>query len=60
MQPAEATEANLVFVAPAQKFRSFLLSFWATLQTTHDMKLQINTHECVHFYFSLLLFCTST
>ena len=57
---AEATRAEPDFVAPAKWFRSFLLSIWATLQTTpNDMKLEINRLECVHFYF-LYLFCTST
>ena len=55
MQQAEATRAEPVFVASARKFRSFLLSIWATLQTTpNDMKLEINTLECVHFYFLYL------
>ena len=52
MQQAEATRVEPVFAAVAHKFRSFLLSIRATLQTTpNDMKLQIDTLECVHFYF---------
>ena len=52
IQQAETTKAEPVFVVTAQKFRTFLLSIWATLQTTpNDMKLEINTLECVHFYF---------
>ena len=49
MQQAEATRAEPVFVAPAQKLRSFLSSTWAILQTTkwHE----IDTLEYVHFYF---------
>ena len=34
MQQGEATRAEPVFVVPAQKLRSFLLSTWAILQTT--------------------------
>ena len=49
MQQAEATIAESVFVSPAQKLKSFLLSIWARLQTTkwHE----INTLQCIHFYF---------
>ena len=49
MQQAEATRVEAIFVTPAQKLRSFLFSIWAILQTTkwHE----INTLECVHFYF---------
>ena len=49
MQQAEATRAEPVFAVLAQKFRSFLLSMWAILQTTK--RHEINTFECVHFYF---------
>ena len=49
MQQAEATRDEPVFVAPAQKLRSFLLSIWAILQTTKWHR--INTLECIHFYF---------
>ena len=52
IQQAETTKAEPVFVVTAQKFRTFLLSIWATLQTTpNDMKLEINTLECIRFYF---------
>ena len=48
MQQAEATRAEPVFVAPAQKCTSFLLSIWTILQTIKWLK--INTFSCVHFY----------
>ena len=48
MQQAEATKAEPVFVAPPQKLISFLLSFWAILETTKWCK--IKTLECIYFY----------
>ena len=49
MQQAEAARAEPVFVAPAQKFRSFLWSTWSIIETTkwHE----INILACIHFYF---------
>ena len=49
MQQVEATSAEPDFVVTSQKFRSFLLSIGAILQTTKLHK--IGTLECVHFYF---------
>ena len=46
---AEATRTEPIFVAPAQRFTSFLSSIWAILQATKWHK--INTLESVHFYF---------
>ena len=48
MQQAETARAKPIFFELARKFRSFLSSIWAILQTTkwHE----INTLECVHFY----------
>ena len=55
MQQVEATKVEPVYVAPAQKFRSFLLSIWTTIQTTpNDIKLEINILECFLFYFLYL------
>ena len=49
MHQPEATRAEPIFVAPAQKLRPFLLSIEAILQPTrwHEIK----TLECVQFYF---------
>ena len=46
---ATAIRAEPVFVAPAQKLRSFLLSIWAILQTSTWHK--INILKCIYFYF---------
>ena len=52
MRQAEAAKAEPVFVAQAQKLRSFLLTIWAIFQST---KLnEISTLECVHYYFFCL------
>ena len=56
MQQAEATRVEPVFAAVAHKFRSFLLSIRATLQTTpNDMKLQIDLNAFTFTSFTHVL-----